>query len=486
MNKTLLAFSAIAILLFTSFTSNAQARTNSADVFAKIDNYLSAGCDNGFSGAISVVKNGNIIINKGYGFANKEANILINPTTIFDIGSNTKQFTATAILKLVEQNKINLTDPLSKFFNDIPGDKQNITIHQLLTHSAGFISAFGGDFHEISLSDFFEQLFASELLFKSGTSYSYSNIGYSVLARIIELTSNQSYEAFLNEHLFKPAGMLQTGYLLPKWDSLQISHGYYKNIIDRGSMISRYQETRSITWHLKGNGGINSTQNDMLLWHSALKENKIITKESFEKLITPHVLNKNGTSSYGYGWSVKNSEDATLRISHNGGNGIFSHTIIWYPKQDIYIVYATNASSSKVEWLAYDIAKIILDENYVPQLIEENIYSYISNYIKQNSTDYSNELLTQLQENYADDFKSSRVLNTTGNILLRLNENLKWALELFKINVQLYPQDGNLWDSLGDGYKANNLREDAITSYRKAIDLGYKDSQEKLTELTKS
>jgi tetratricopeptide (TPR) repeat protein len=97
-----------------------------------------------------------------------------------------------------------------------------------------------------------------------------------------------------------------------------------------------------------------------------------------------------------------------------------------------------------------------------------------------------NDLIRLLQENYADDFTNSGLLNTIGNLLLRFNENLNWALELFKKNVQLYPEDGNLWDSLGDGYKANNLKEDAIKSYQKAIDLGFKDSQEKLTELIKN
>ncbi len=105
-------------------------------------------------------------------------------------------------------------------------------------------------------------------------------------------------------------------------------------------------------------------------------------------------------------------------------------------------------------------------------------------YIRQHSTDKSKELLTLLQENYADDLRNGALLNRIGNLLIgRLNENLEWALELFKINVQHYPEDGNLWDSLGDGYKANNLKEDAIKSYQKAIELGFSDSQEKLTEL---
>jgi len=486
MKKLQLAFSIIAILVLGVFTLNAQQKAPSKDLFIKIDKYLTNGTHNGFSGAISVIKNGDIIINKGYGFANKTNKTLNNPNTIFDIGSNTKQFTATAILKLIELGKLKLTDSLSKFFKNLPIEKQSITIHQLLTHSAGFLDSLGRDFDEISQKAFFEKLFVSKLLYEPGEMYSYSNTGYSILGRIIELVSDQSYEAFLNEYLFTPAEMLQTGYLLPKWNTKEMARGYNRNVLDTESTITRYQEDGDVNWHLKGNGGINSTQNDMLLWYKALKSNIILTPESFKKLTTPYVSSPNETYHYGYGWIIKTSKNNTKRISHSGSNGAFAHYILWYPKEDLYIVYATNTNSSKVEGIAQVVEKMILEESFSPKPIKDNIYSYMMNYIKQHSTDKSNELITLLKENYAEDFANSGVLNTIGNLLLRLNENLEWALELFKKNVQLYTEDGNLWDSLGDGYKANNLKEDAIKSYQKAIDLGFKDSQEKLTELIKN
>ena len=476
------------ILIFISVSSIAiaQNQNQSSTLYSRIDNHLEPAVKNGFAGAITVIKNGNIVINKGYGLANKNNQTQNNPNTIFDIGSNTKQFTATAILKLIEMGKINENDPLSLFFKNLPTDKQNITIRQLLTHSAGFLESLGRDFTEISQKDFFEKLWASKLLSEPGEKYSYSNTGYSILGRIIELASGQPYEAFLSEHLFTPAGMKQTGYLLPKWDIKQMSHGYNRNIIETESAITRYQETGDVNWHLKGNGGVNSTQNDMLLWYKALKKNKILTPESFKKLTTPYVSSPKGTFSYGYGWVIKNTEDNTLRISHNGSNGAFSHSIIWYLTEDLYIVYATNANSSKVEGIAKVVEKIILDKDYSPKPIKDNIYSFMMNYIKQHPTDQSNELLILLQENYADEFTNSEAINILGNIILRSKENLAWAIELFKMNVQLYPDDGNLWDSLGDGYKSRNLKEDAIKSYQKAIELGYNDSQKKLTELIRN
>jgi CubicO group peptidase (beta-lactamase class C family) len=484
--KAGLVLSTIALVILGTFTSSAQEKLNPNDTYTKIDNYLINGVTNGFSGAILVSEEGELLINKGYGLSNKDINTINNPNTIFDIGSNTKQFTSAAILRLNEQNKLHTTDSISKYFSELPVDKQFITIHQLLTHSAGFSESLGRDFTEISQKDFFEKLFASKLLSVPGEKYSYSNTGYSILGRIIELASNQSYEAFLNEHLFTPAGMIQTGYLLPKWDIKQMSHGYNRNIIETESSITRYQETGDVNWHLKGNGGVNSTQNDMLLWYKALKNNKILTPESFKKLTAPYISSPKGTFSYGYGWVIRNTEDNTIRISHNGSNGAFSHSIIWYPTEDLYIVYATNTNSSKVEGIAKVVEKMILDKDYSPKPIKDNIYSFMMNYIEQHPTDQSKELLILLQENYADEFTKSEPINILGNIILRSNENLAWAIELFKINVQLYPDDGNLWDSLGDGYRANNLKEDAMKSYQKAIELGYKDSQKKLTELIRN
>ena len=488
MKKTFLFLALAGVLQSNLHQLQAQEATPSTTLFSRIDNYFTAGTKNGFSGAIAVVKNGKTIINKGYGIANKETNSFNNPNTIFDIGSNTKQFTATAILKLAELGKLKLNDPLSKYFKNLPADKQDITIHQLLAHSAGFTDSIGRDFTEISQKDFFEKLFASPLLSKPGEKYSYSNVGYSVLGRIIELTSGQPYEVFLNNYLFTPAGMSQTGYLLPKWDTNQISRSYNRGIIEGKSPIFRYQKDKGVNWHLKANGGINSTQNDMLLWHKALKEHKILSKTSLEKLLTPAIHYSRGKYKYAYacGWGVRILENNIKRVAHNGSNGSYSHSLIWFPKEDIYIVYATNANSDRVEFAAYPVAKMLLDENYVPKPIQNNIFSFILEYTKQHPSNKHEELITILKEQYKDDFTHSGVLNTTAYLILKSNKNQDWALELFKENVKLYPKDGNLWDSLADGYKAHNLTKDAIKSYQKAVELGYTDSQKKLDDLVKN
>ena len=194
-----------------------------ADVATKIDSYLSAGVKNGFSGAVLIAVDGKTVLNKGYGLANKNQEIPNSPETVFDIGSVTKQFTAAAILKLTQQNKLSVSDPLSRFFPKLPDDKKKITLHHLLTHSAGLVDTIGdGDFDHIPRDQFFKHLFKTKLLFEPGKKHRYSNAGYSILGRVIELASGQDYETFLYEQLFKPAGMQQTGYLRPQWEDQKL------------------------------------------------------------------------------------------------------------------------------------------------------------------------------------------------------------------------------------------------------------------------
>src|SRR5262249_27224274 len=146
---------------------------------------------------------------------------------LFSIGSITKQFTAAAILKLQMQGKLSVRDPIAKYLPNVPQDKSAITLHHLLTHSAGLESGFGpGDFEAVTRDEIIKRALASKLRSAPGKQYHYSNAGYSLLGAIVEIVSGGGYEAFLHEHLFKPAGMAQTGYRLPKWSSERLAQGY--------------------------------------------------------------------------------------------------------------------------------------------------------------------------------------------------------------------------------------------------------------------
>lgn len=471
MRKNINLLVSFILITTTLITINAQTKEKNLSIKERIDSYLSKGERNGFSGAVLIAQKGTIILNKGYGLASREKSIANTPNTVFSTGSVTKQFTATAILKLVELDKLKLTDSLELFFDHLPEDKKHITIHELLTHSAGFIDVIGnGDFHHIPTKEFFKTLFHTKLRYSPGTKYKYSNAGYSILARIIELVSKQSYESFLSTYLFTPAGMLQTGYLLPKWKENTLANGYYKGIKNLGTMVARFQRDQGVSWVLKGNGGIQSTQEDMYKWYLALKLNIILSKKSMNLLTKPYISEREGSnkSFYAYGWAIFNSDRNTKIITHNGSNGIFFHEFMWLPKEDTVIIFSTNAYAKEVEVL-WKLEKMIFDQNYTPKPIQKSRNVFVLNFIENNSFKKVKELKDKLKQTYGDRFNDANVLNQIGYLALEKKELSDWAVPLFLMNTKLFPKNSNIWDSLGDGYKAIDDKENGIKAYKKAL-----------------
>ncbi|CAL2092859.1 serine hydrolase [Tenacibaculum sp. 190524A02b] len=465
-------------ILFTTFsTTYAQLDQDDIVLKQKIDTYLTKGVSQGFSGVVLVSQKEKIILHKAYGLSNKETNTPYQTTTVSTIGSVTKQFTATAILKLVMLNKLKVEDSINKFFPNLPNDKKNITIHQLLTHSSGFKNGVGkGDFDYIPTEKYFNSLFTQKLLFTPGSNYKYSNAGYSILARIIEIVSEMEYESFLNEYLFQPAGMKNTGYFIPDWSKHTIASGYAYNIFSLGTLIARFKKHQKISWNLKGNGGIHATTEDMYKWYKALKANKILTKDLFQKLTTPYIAEvKDKSSYYAYGWAINTSKKGTKIISHNGGNRVFFHEFIWLPKEDIVIILFTNASSREVE-VAWPIQKMILDKKYIPNPIKKNLHFLIQDFIKNNNVNKVNTLISMITKNYRSQIRNANKLNDIGYLvlnqeLIKSKESTKWAIALFKLNTVLFPANGNIWDSLGEAYIKNKQKERAKESYLKALEL---------------
>jgi CubicO group peptidase (beta-lactamase class C family) len=268
--------------------------------------------------------------------------------------------------------------------------------------------------------------------------------------------------------------MNQTGYFLPQWSDNTIATGYARNVVNMGTMISRFQKMGKVTWTLKGNGGINSTTEDMYKWYMALKTNKILSKSLFEKLTTPYVLmRQNYTHHYGYGWAIYNSDRNTKIISHNGGNAIFFHDFVWLPKEDVVVILFTNASSSEVE-VAWPIKNMIFDKNYQAEPIKKNLLFLVFDFVKNNDLQDINKLTATIKEEYSSYLNNSDNLNDLGYKVLETNTNSSLAVALFKLNTELFPKEGNLWDSLGEGFLIDGQKEEAIKSYEKALKLAPK------------
>jgi len=483
------------LLLF--FGSIAMQANASASVKAdKIDKYLSQNIHRGVSASILVAQDNSILINKGYGLADREAKLANSPSTVFDIGSLTKQFTAAAILKLAEEDKLKLTDTLNTYFKELPNDKKQITIHQLLTHTAGFKEYPGRDFDLVSRDTYFQTVFSSELQFSPGERYEYSNVGYSILSAVIEQVAETDYETFLNQAFFKPLQMTSTGYLLPDWNTLNLAHGYYEDFYDRGTSIERYRKN-GVSPILVGNGGLQSTVSDLHKWLVALNGYDILSEKSIRLLTSKHVETPaqvdafQSSTFYGYGWKIGATSYSERVISHNGNNGTFRTSTVWRPNEGVFIILLSNTESKGTLWLAYEIDKMLAENDYLPEPVEPNPYRVIDEYIKKTKTVSSAHLLHHYQQATGDKNIRSAVINRLARIYFHFNKHTDWALELLKLNVKMFPDDGNLWDSLGEGYLKVGQKKLALTSFKKSLKLApdenchwCNNAREKIRQLT--
>ena len=195
---------------------------------------------------------------------------------------------------------------------------------------------------------------------------------------IIEKVTQLEYESYLQQHLFQKAGMKHTGYLLPKWDATQVAHGY-KCGEDWGTHFYKWKAaTNKISWHLKGNGGILSTSSDLYQWYLAVKNQKVISKKSWEQLTFPHVKeNESGDSYYGYGWTLMNSDRNTKIIAHNGSNGVFYADLLQLPEENTVIIYMTNELRYDTQLVAWEIEQLLFNENYTPVVPKMNPTKHI-------------------------------------------------------------------------------------------------------------
>lgn len=330
----------------------------------KLEEYMAHAEKAGFSGSVLVAVKDKVILSSGYGMADKEREIPFTADTVSTIGSITKQFTGAGILKLQMMGKLNVKDPITKYFQNVPEDKKDITLHHLLTHSAGFPGAIGHDFDPISREEFIQLAMKTKLERKPGTLYEYSNVGYSLLGIIIELVSGKSYEEFLHENLFSPAGMMNTGYLIPTWEKENLAHGY-RGKSDWGTLLDHPWLEDGPGWHLRGNGGILSTVKDMYKWHKALEGNAVLGEEEKKLYYHPHIREgENADSFYGYGWALFTTPRNTKLIAHNGGNPYFSADFLRYMDEDVVIIVLANTNIYRAWKVSQGLARVVFGYDY--------------------------------------------------------------------------------------------------------------------------
>lgn len=453
-----------------SFAQNTSFRATTKTV-KNVEAYLEKLEKAGYSGSALIALNGKPVISKGYGYSDGERKLKNSPQTIFDIGSITKQFTAAAILKLEMQGKLSTDDKITEYFPNVPPDKADISIHQLLRHSAGLRGGVGGDYEKITEAEFVEKVLSSPLRFPAGTRFSYSNVGYSLLALIIEKVSGQSYEQYLYENLWQPAGMEMTGYTRPNFNKNMIAVGYRKE--ERwGKPTDKEWDKDAPYLHLKGNGGILSTTEDLLKWDRALLTDKILSREAKGKYYFPALReDETGRSHYAYGWDVMKTERSTTRVWHNGSNNVFYADFYRFIDEGVTIILMTNSWQNSFNETGRVISRIIFDSNYEPVVpVAERAANreFTGEIINLTLAKGLNAATKSFQKRNKKLDLLENVINAKGYDLMN-EKKLKEAIEIFKLNVFAFPQSANAFDSLGEAYLEAGDRDSAIENYKKSL-----------------
>ncbi|MBB6171344.1 CubicO group peptidase (beta-lactamase class C family) [Nocardiopsis mwathae] len=332
-----------------------------------IDGFLTETVPEGAGLTALAARHGEIVYCKGIGFADRESNIGAECDTVYDIGSITKQFTAAAILKLEMAGELATSDPLSDFVDGLPEDKQDITLHRLLTNTSGLVEQIGDDYDAQSRDGILAAAARSDLLSAPGTEYHYSNVGYSVLAAVIEMVSGIGYEEYLSRYLFVPAGMAHTGYVLPNWERTQVAVEYDAEGTPKGRPNDHLWDTDGPYWNLRGNGGILSTAPDMFRWHVALDGHGILSEAAKKKLFEPHVLEDDGETHYGYGWVVMVQDERKV-VWHNGGNGSSYAEFARLIDEGVAVFWSTNHAEQDLRW---NLEELELTQGMVDRLRED-------------------------------------------------------------------------------------------------------------------
>ena len=316
--------------------------TATGDVARRVDEYLTRLVAHGFSGAVLVARDGEVVLEKGYGLADRETKQPYTADMVSCVGSVTKQFTGAAIVALEAQGKLSTSDPISKHLPGVPADKSAITIHHLLTHTSGLPGDMGGSDEEpIARDALVAKVLAAPLAAAPGERFEYSNEGFSLAGAIVERVSGMGYEAFLRQHLFLPAGMNDTGYLLPAWPLSRLPMGYGQEGRAWGRVFKNGWLPDGPGWYLRANGGIHSSVRDLYRWHLALSAGKVLPAAAVKKLQTGHVPSMGG-ERYGYGWGVQQTRRQTTVITHNGGNGFFFTDFRRYVDEGVVIIAMSN------------------------------------------------------------------------------------------------------------------------------------------------
>lgn len=419
-----------------------------------------------FSGVVLVAKEGKILFSKAYGEANKDFHIKNTLDTKFNIASGTKPFTSVAIMLLVQKGLLSISDPVIKYLPDFPfGDK--ITLFHLLTHTSGlghYTAEYTDKMHSVrGFASFLKQfIYKEKLLFEPGTKFGYSNSGVVVLGAIIEKISGKNYAEFLQQNIFTPLHMKNTCSKMPEEIIESRASGYQKKL------SGKFVETSLSITPPTSATGLRTTVLDLYTFIQAVHENKLLKEEYKKIMFTPYLSDNSGP--YALLWNVLDGglfiKSDNKVIGHTGGQPGFITFYFHYVKDNITIITLSNYGSNYT--LYRPIEAIVFGKEYeMPKIaVDVSLYSLM----KKAGPDEFFKNISEILEKNKLVISSPGILNNAGYNLLS-DGDLETAINFFRLNVELFKDDANGYDSLAEAYLNAGHKELAIQNYEKSLAL---------------
>lgn len=456
-----------ALVVFALFLPAAEAASRQQEVERLVSRYHQL---RQFNGTVLVATEKGVLHKKGYGSANFEWQVPHTPDTKFRIGSITKQFTAVLILQLVAEGKLQLEDKVTAHLPDYRKDTgERVTLAHLLNHTSGIPSYTTASFFQndsrdpYAVAEFVKKFASGDLEFEPGTKFVYSNSGYYLLGAIIEKVTEKTYAQVLQQRIFEPLGMKNTGYdvsatVLPKRAS-----GY--ELGPDGYVNAAYLDM-TIPYAA---GALYSTVEDLYLWDRALYGDTLLPAPLKQRMFTP------GLRDYGFGWTVKplkltDGKTELATISHGGGINGFATLLIRVPaSKQLVVLFDNTARGDKLDELAVGLLSIL--HGLTPPLPKPSIGDVVLSAVQKASVAEGIARYRALKTAKAGEYDFSEgELNRAGYLLMEAGRAAD-AIQLFTLNVEAYPSGTDAHELLGMAYMAQGDTARAQASYRRALEL---------------
>lgn len=306
--------------------------------------------------AVLVMRDGKVVKEKGYGFANLEHGIPVDALTLFQSGSTAKQFTAAGILLLAEEGKLDLDDRLARYFPDAPASWHRITIRNLLTHTSG-IKDYGDEFdyrRDHTDPELLAVMKKLPLEFEPGTQWSYSNSGYLILGLLTTQLAGNDWSEFQRERIFRPLGMSTTQVINERAIVPHRAAGY--QLDDSGKIVN--QDWIAPAFNRLADGALYFSIRDLAAWEKALNRRALLKAESYKAWWSPVQFSDGSHYPYGFGWFFSEQQGQPV-IEHGGSWQGFRASVTRYPQQKLAVIVLANAAHAQPEALSHAIAGLV-------------------------------------------------------------------------------------------------------------------------------